>query len=228
VPRRFAPILTLALLTTGTAHAGPTVAADLDLGTSTTHAAPGVVQSSPVVVTSPLYMVGFTLRAGWRFDVGSFFLQPEIGGGYAVERDTIAPSFTATTGVGSVTGTPLGRFFGGGRAGFSGVLGPRLRIEPAIFGHAGVASYGASPAGSVFDAGVSLDLRIRGSLLVGVHGGYDVVTVWHPAAAAQAGAPKCVSTATGPVCLPPAQVIQPPPRADPWVGYGVHAGWLFW
>jgi hypothetical protein len=206
-------ILALALfLTAPTAHAGPTVSADLDLGTSTKH---DLMQGSDVVLTSPLYVVGFALRVGWRFDVRSFFLQPEIGGGYAVERST--------------TGNSVGRAFGGGRVGWSGVVGPQLRIEPAIFGHAGAASYGSSLAGSVFDAGVSLDLRVRGNFLVGVHGGYTVVTVWYPTCAPLQGA----QTTSGPVCAssglnrfdpPPAL----PPQADPWVGYGVHAGWLFW
>ena len=116
------------------AHAGPTVSADLDLGTSTS-----TVYSGYGYTTSPLYLVGFTLRAGWRFDLGAavWFL-PEIGGSYAVEHFVLgayemppAPS------------PRVARFFGGGRVGWSGALRPELRFEPSIYGHVGAGWYSA-------------------------------------------------------------------------------------
>src|SRR5205807_564135 len=109
----------------------------------------GRVADSSQVETSLLYIAGFTLRAGWRFDVGPFFLLPEIGAGYALERFTMNGD------------AHVGRVFGGGRAGWSGPLGPGLRIEPAIYGHAGFGWYDSHLNGPAFDAGVALDLRIR-------------------------------------------------------------------
>jgi hypothetical protein len=202
-------LLAAHLLTTQ-AHAGPTVSADLDLGTSTKGAPnPYIYPGAPY---SLLYTVGFTLRAGWRFDVAPVWFLPEIGGGYAVERYL-------------EVGT-LGRFFGGGRIGWSGVIRPELRFEPSIYGHGGGGWYGSGASGSAFDVGLSLDLRIRGHLIVGAQVGYDVVTVYPQAAPCtpQMG----ITTPTGPITLPCATPLPSPSVADPWVSYGIHAGWLFW
>ena len=208
------------LLSTTSASAGPTVAADLDLGTSTRSTPPGGT-ASIYPTPSPLYTVGFALRAGWRFDVAPVWFLPEIGAGYAVEHLTQVPTATAPE------SPHVARVFGGGRIGWSGAIRPELRFEPSIFGHVGAGWYGASTDGTAFDVGLSLDLRIRQHVIVGAQVGYDVVTVWHPG-----GSPACqpmtVLTPTGPVTLPCSSPAATPAVADPWVSYGVHAGWLFW
>ena len=74
-----AAILALAGFSTLTtpALAGPTVSADLDLGTSVmTGSASSSYIYTPYPASSPLYLVGFTLRAGWRFDLGPVWLLP--------------------------------------------------------------------------------------------------------------------------------------------------------
>jgi hypothetical protein len=58
-------------------HAGPTVSADLDLGTSTRSTASDTLGVLPS--PAPLYIVGFVVRAGWRFDVAPVWFLPEIG-----------------------------------------------------------------------------------------------------------------------------------------------------
>jgi len=216
-PLRALPLL-LALsapLTSATpAHAGPTASADLDLGTSTRPTSPG----GP----SPLYTVGITLRAGWRLalDRVPVWFLPEIGASYAVDR--------IRSGVGSTVGSttsPLGRIFGGGRVGWTYGLRPELRFEPSIFGHAGAGWPVAGLIGSAFDVGLSLDLRIREHFIVGAQVGYDVVTVYPPSTTYP---PTTVIIAGTPVTLPGGTTGPFPPIADPWVSYGVHAGWLFW
>ena len=88
-----AATLALAALANPTpAHAGPCVSADLDLGTSvkrdSVYSGP---YTGPTAGPSPLYIVGFRLRAGWRLDLGPVGLLPELGGGYDRER-IAAPS----------------------------------------------------------------------------------------------------------------------------------------
>jgi hypothetical protein len=198
-------LLALTALPTASAHAGPTVSADLDLGTST--------KSTPgeEVPPSPLYIAGFLVRAGWRFDVAPVWLLPEIGAGYAVER-------FATISGGPSLNANLARFFAGGRIGWSGPLQPDLHLEPSIYGHVGggwYSGYYNQATGYACDVGLSLDLRIRRHFIVGAQVGYDVVTV-PPVPAAPA---------------PPLAGYIPmasPAVADPWVSYGIHAGWLFW
>jgi RNA polymerase sigma-70 factor, ECF subfamily len=203
----------LVLATTSPAHAGPTVSADVDLGSSTkgapTPSSAGAVPPGP----SALYAVGFGLRAGYRFDLTpAWWLLPEIGAQYTVLR-------TYTYGDTNEAESGVSRVFGGGRAGWSGVLRPDLRIEPAVYGHAGVGWYHLPENGTAFDVGASIDLRIRWRCFVGVQLGYTVVTVWHPA-----GRSVVVVVPTGPVTLPGAANAD----ANPWVSLGLHAGFLFW
>jgi hypothetical protein len=211
--------LAAAFFATTQAHAGPTVSADLDLGTSTRPTA-AFAESTGDTPSSP-YTIGFTLRAGWRFDIGPVWLLPEIGGSYAVER------FQAET---AVTGQPtahLSRFLAGGRIGWSGVGVPAIRFEPAIYGHAGAGWYSAQEDGPAFDVGLSLDLRILRRLIVGVQAGYNVVTILHPAAGTSPSpSPGCVQTASGCVPLAPSSIAIPA-VSDGWVSYGLHAGVLF-
>ena len=208
--------LAAAFFTTTPAHAGPTVSADLDLGTSLggRNVASGT-GSLMAPGPSPLYIVGFRARAGWRFDIGPLWLLPEIGGGYDVER-------FAGAGVES----SLPRAFGGARAGLSLPLLPALRLEPGVYGHAGFAQYQADDNGTAFDAGLALDLRILRRLLVGVQVGYDVVTVWHPGSEPSTPSPGCAMNAFG-VCAP-TSAGGSSPLADRWLSYGLHAGVLFW
>ena len=98
---------------------------------SSTTRSPALILAPPT--GAPLYIVGFRIRAGWRFDVGPVFLLPELGGGYDVEH------FASGTTVSVPLGVP--RVFAGGRAGFSIPLAPALRFEPAIYGHLGDAWY---------------------------------------------------------------------------------------
>jgi hypothetical protein len=218
-----APLALASLLLALPAQAGPTVAADLDLGTSIKRDTPPAIDPTPVT-GAPLYIVGFRIRAGWRFDVGPVFLLPELGGGYDVEH-------FASLGTVSV---PLGvpRVFVGGRAGFSIPLAPALRFEPAIYGHLGDAWYvGASQSGLATDLGLALDLRIVGRVLVGAQVGYDVVTAWEhvPPGDMIGGAPtsSCVPTPSGCVSVGAAGTGAFA-LADRWVSYGAHAGVLFW
>ena len=139
------------------ALAGPTVSADLDLGTS-------IGRDTAPTQTSLLYIAGFRIRAGWRFSLGPVFLVPELGGGYDVQRFSGAPDGS------------LPRVFGGARAGLSLPVLPLLHFEPGLYGHVGYApSHGAGLAN---DVGLALDLRLLRVLLIGAHVGYEVVTRW--------------------------------------------------
>jgi hypothetical protein len=198
-----APLAVAAVLATAsTAHAGPTVSADLDLGTSVKHDS---VYSGPLVGPtvgpSPLYIVGFRVRAGWRFDLGPIWLLPELGGGYDHER------FAAP----GDPGVSLPRAFGGLRGGVSLPVAPALRLEPAVFGHLGWAWYvtDAPMDGLAADVGAALDLRFLQRFIVGVHLGYDVVT-------------------TKPTVAGPPPSSKQVTLADGWVAYGLHAGVLLW
>ncbi len=221
--RILAPLLAFsASLLTTPAHAGPTVSADLDLGTSTrstTPSAAGVAALLPL--PAPLYVTGFTFRAGWRFDLAPVWFLPELGAGYEVEHfpssvqglPTLYPSTTAA----------MERFLVGGRIGWSGVgLGSAVQVEPSIFGHFGGGWYDAwfsDTSGVACDVGLSLDFRIQKHFLVGAQVGYDVVTV--PSRTTS----TTVTTPLGTVTVPG---VTTPGFDDPWVSYGIHAGWLFW
>jgi hypothetical protein len=231
LPSRSLPLLitplalAVSLTLAPSAHAGPTVAADLDLGTSVKRDyLPAGDQNPEPYSPSALYVTGFRIRAGWRFDVGPVFLLPEIGGGYDVERFAFSGFPTITS--------SLPRVFAGGRAGLSLPLAPLLRLEPAIYGHVGDAWYQGEVRGNglATDVGLALDLRILKLVLVGVHVGYDVVTVWESLPSGDMvnpPAPNCVQTVTG--CVPQTPVSTGPfALADRWVSYGVHAGVLFW
>jgi hypothetical protein len=209
-------VLAAAFSTTTPAHAGPTVSADLDLGTAlgARNLASGT-DSLMAPRPSPLYIVGFRVRAGWRFDIGPVWLLPEIGGGYDKERF-----------VGTSVESSLPRAFGGARAGLSLSLLPGLRIEPAVYGHAGFAQYQADDNGTAFDVGGALDLRILRHLLVGVQVGYDVVTVWHPGSGQGSSSSGCPMNAFG-QCAPTSAGASSA-LADRWLSYGLHAGVLFW
>jgi hypothetical protein len=229
-PKHLRRIVLLALaapLTSATsAHAGPTVSADLDLGTSTKSGPPANAIAPSGPTPSPLYTAGFGLRAGWRFDVAPagflpvWFL-PELGGSYVVERFQGVPTALPPPDL------SLGRFFAGGRIGISVALRTELQLEPSIYGHGGGGWYSQS-SGSAFDVGLSLDLRIQRHFIVGAQVGYDVVTVYSRNATSPC-TPTTIITAGGPVTLPCPIVSSPVlATADPWVSYGIHAGWLFW
>ncbi len=156
----------LAVLATAapSAVAGPTVSADLDLGTSIGRDLSPSPGPAGTAQTSLLYIAGFRIRAGWRFDLGPVFLVPEIGGGYDVQRFSGAPDGS------------LPRAFGGARGGLSLPLLPLLRLEPGVYGHIGYAP--STGPGLANDVGLALDLRLLRFLLVGAHVGYEVVTRW--------------------------------------------------
>src|ERR1700760_2553381 len=111
IHRIFSFLFTIPLFVPSLAHAAPTVSADLDMGTSTDRTAVARQIGVPGFLAAPLYVVGFTLRAGYRFDLGSFFLLPELGGGYVAERFVPEPGGGATTG--SLGGRSVSRFFVG-------------------------------------------------------------------------------------------------------------------
>jgi len=83
--------------------------------------------SGRAATVSALHILGFVLRAGWRFDLAPVWFLPEVGVGYADER------FAPVVGSSSQNAA-LTRFFGGGRIGWSSAVGPRLHLEPAIYG----------------------------------------------------------------------------------------------
>ncbi len=203
-----------AVLLTTPAHAGPTVSADLDLGTST-RSTPSDCLCTSGATPLPLYIAGFALRAGWRFDVGPagvapLWLLPELGWSYVVERLQSAPATTFPP------DSSLLRFFVGGRIGVSVALRPELQLEPSVYGHVGGGTYDGEyidSTGTAFDVGLSVDLRVRQHFLVGAQVGYDVVSVPSHPNIAPNGFPLPGFT---------------PGFADPWVSYGIHAGWLFW
>ncbi len=93
---RIVPLALAATLFATPAHAGPTLAADLDLGTSvdTFKAASSPSNYLGVQVPPALYDVGLRIRAGWRFDLGHIFIVPEVGVGYDIERES---SFSTST-----------------------------------------------------------------------------------------------------------------------------------
>ncbi len=207
-----APLVLAATLFTTPAHAGPTLGADLDLGTSTyTLSHPSNTLGGEDPRRSALYDVGFRIRAGWRFDLGPFFIVPEVGFGYDVERYT-------SNDIQFVTNDTLIRVLGGARAGWSFPLLPALRFEPAIYGHLGYArNIHADTNGLANDVGLALDLRFFKLLTVGAHLGYDVVTQWIPGAACPAPSPSFL-------CEPnPGRTA-----GDGWLAYGVQAGVIFW
>jgi hypothetical protein len=234
-PRTSAALaLAAPLSTSSAAHAGPTVATDLDLGTSVGQGITAYTRSSspptgPVASFPALYVVGFRVRAGWRFDVGPVWLLPEIGGGYDVER------FHEGAGV---QGYALPRAFGGGRAGVSVPLAPSLRFEPGVYGHTGYARYwltGGPDDGLANDVGLSLDLRFLRYFIVGAQVGYDVVTVWQSPPTSSLTTPPmsgmCSMSAFG-MCaasaMPSSASGGSTATADKWVSYGIHAGVLLW
>ncbi len=199
LPMLSAPLALAALTLSPPAHAGPTVSANLDLGTSVGSSTGGPMGDYP-----PVAVEGFRVRGGWRFDLGPIWLVPEIGAGYDVLYYF----------VGSVS---LPRVFGGARAGVSLPLAPTLRFEPGIYGHVGYAYFGDAllPGNAMTnDVGLALDLRLLQRILVGAHVGYEVVTTWQPA-----------MTTPLPGGTPMAYTVA---YAEKWIGYGVHAGVLFW
>jgi hypothetical protein len=214
--------LAAALTFSPSAHAGPTLGADLDLGTSVDSLKP---PEMGVDRPPALYDVGFRIRAGWRFDLGFFFLVPEVGAGYDVER---APLLGMSI---SNSNAELVRALAGARAGWSFPLLPALRIEPAIYGHVGYARYTSPsevPDGLANDVGLALDFRFLKYFTVGAHLGYDVVTTWRAPASSPGPTSGCVQTTSG--CLPVASGSPPGSTAvgDGWLAYGLQAGAVFW
>jgi hypothetical protein len=189
-------VVLAAALTTATAHAGPTVSLDFDAGPPLTR-----IVGPPGPTFSMLYEVGFSGRVGWRFEAPrGVFVQPEAGGGYsAIGPRAVLPHFA--------------RVFAGVRVGWSRALLPDLRIEPAGFVHGGLGT--SDVTGATLDAGLALDLRIKGLLLVGIHGAYDVFLVNYSATNCMIG------SVVNPCTDTPVVAVQ-------GVAFGAHAGVLFW
>jgi hypothetical protein len=95
-------------------------------------------------------------------------------------------------------------------------LAPALAFEPGVYGHVGYAYFGDAmlPGNAMAnDVGLALDLRILRRILVGAHVGYEVVTTFQPVQTQ-----PLFGTSTS----------QTEAYAEKWVGYGVHAGVVFW
>jgi hypothetical protein len=229
-------LATAALSFAPTVQAGPTVAADMDLGACvgqgiTSYTRGLAPTTGPVPGPAALYVAGFRIRAGWRFDIGPVWILPELGGGYDAERFQTGPTTQSY---------PLPRAFGGARAGLSLPLAAALRLEPAVYGHVGYAHYwlgGESDDGLANDVGLSLDLRFLKYFIVGAQVGYEVVTLWQPVRSSPSSTPPtggCMTAFGTPVpCSQPptgagASAATSVATADKWIGYGIHAGVLFW
>ncbi len=160
------------------AHAGPTVAADLDLGTPvgrgiSASIASAVPSTGPVASLPALYVVGFRVRAGWRFDVGPVWLLPEIGGGYDVER--------THEGTGIPRIPPASRLRRRARRRVTSSR-PSFASSPGSTATSAMRGTGSSAAPTTawrttWASRSTYADRLR-YLIVGAQVGYDVVTVW--------------------------------------------------
>jgi hypothetical protein len=128
--------------------------------------------------THPGY--GFIGALGYRIGLGPIFLQPEAQGGYVL--------FPADLG----QGMHVARVLGGFRLGLAG------KVQPAIFGHAGIGWLDTYTSGSALDAGISLAFKLVPLFSFGAQAAYNVVSV----------------ADTSP---------QAPGAATKWLSYGVHA-----
>jgi hypothetical protein len=102
--------------------------------------------------------VGFLGALGYRIGLGPVFLQPEVEGGTIFFPGTLTPLHAT-------------RILGGARLGLSG------KVQPAVYGHAGVGWLAATIDGPSFNAGVSLAFKLVPLFSFGVQGGYDVLMV---------------------------------------------------
>jgi hypothetical protein len=102
---------------------------------------------------------GFLGTLGYRFGLGSVFLQPEAQGGYS-----LFPGGTFPT-------SPLhaARVLGGARFGLAGP------VQPAIYGHAGCGWLAPALDGPALDAGVALGFKLVPVFSFGLQLGYNMV-----------------------------------------------------
>jgi hypothetical protein len=194
------PCLALAaFLSAPAAHAGPGFDVDLSMG-------PHLGAGTDYTGTTIAYAVAG--RAGWRFDLGPFWIQPEAGGEYTAIRDT---GFVDVTGAATSTVTS----FQIARALFGVRIGGRIArvVEPALYAHGAVAFLlGQQGVGPAVDAGIALDLALVPRFRFGIHSAYNYATFF---------VPTCTE---GILC------DEPPTSGRPhvdWLTYGVHAGMGF-
>jgi hypothetical protein len=102
--------------------------------------------------------VGFLGALGYRIGLGPVFLQPEGEGSTLFFSGTVLPLHPTC-------------ILGGARLGLSG------KVQPAVYGHAGVGWLAAAVDGPSLDAGVSLAFKLVPLFSFGVQGGYDVLMV---------------------------------------------------
>jgi hypothetical protein len=133
------------------ARAGGTLDADFNLATQ---------------VGQGTVLYGIAGRAGWRFDLGPVWIQPEAGGEYVAVPCCLA---------GLGTQIHIARVFGGARLGATDRIGGV--IEPSLFGHAGYGWLAPPMSGPAFDVGFALDVRIVQLFRFGLQGAYNVVSV---------------------------------------------------
>jgi hypothetical protein len=109
-------------------------------------------------------LYGVAGRAGWRFDLGPAWIQPEAGGEYMAVPCCL-----------NGVQIHVARVLGGARLGATDRIGGV--VEPSLFGHAGYGWLAPSMNGPTFDVGVALDVRLVPRFRFGVQGAYNVVTV---------------------------------------------------
>jgi hypothetical protein len=102
--------------------------------------------------------LGFLGALGYRIGLGPVFLQPE-GEGSTMSFFGVPAPLHAT------------RILGGARLGLSG------KVQPALYGHAGVGWLASNTDGPSFDAGLALAFKLVPVFSFGVQGGYDVLLV---------------------------------------------------
>ena len=194
-----APSLALAaLLAAPTAQAGPGFDLDLSLGPN--------LGGGAYTGTTIAYAV--TGRAGWRFDLGPVWIQPEAGGDYTAIRDG---GFVDVTGADTTTLST----FEIARALFGVRVGGRIArvVEPALYAHGAVAWFlGHRGVGPAVDAGIAIDLALVPRFRFGIHSAYNYATFFVPTCSA------------GFLCDDPFTPGRP--HFD-WITYGVHAGMGF-
>jgi hypothetical protein len=198
--RLLVPCLTVAALLAAPtpAYAGPGFDVDLGMGPNL---------GGGAYIGSATIAFAVAGRAGWRFDLGSVFIQPEAGGEYTSIRDSgyVDPTGAATT---SVSTFEMARALAGARIG--GLIA-RV-VEPSLYAHGGVAwLLGRSGVGPTLDAGIAIDMKLVPRFRFGIHSAYNYATFFVP-------------TCTGPLCDEPTYGGHP--HFD-WLTCGVHAGMGF-
>lgn len=190
------PLALAALLAAPPAHAGPSFDVDVGMGPHL-----GTVNYTGTAIA---YAVAG--RAGWRFDLGPIWIQPEAGGEYIALRDTgyADPTGAATS---SISAFEMARALAGVR------IGGRIArvVEPALYAHGAVAwLLGQQGIGPALDAGIAIDLALVPRFRFGIHSAYNYATFSLP-------------TCTGILCNEPTYGQA---RFD-WLTYGIHAGMGF-